>query len=606
MKLKTLALLLITCSSTATFAASNLRDAVEQTVLRNPEVRAKWLAFRAAGNEQDVARGNYYPKIDVFGYAGVERRVGPDIESGTFNHPGVTIELRQMLFDGFATRDEVRRLGYGKLTRYYDLLATSDAAALETTMAYLDVLRYRQLVALASENFAIHQETYNQIQERVNAGVGRRVDLETASGRLALAESNWLTESSNLHDVSARYERLTGTLPQDKMSEIPNLAEKAPQNLTQLKERIVQNPAFRASVYNIRAARAEAESKKSTFYPQFELRASQGYEDNRDNINGSFRDGKIQLVMNYNLFNGGSDSARVNQYAEQFNIAKEMRDKTCRDIRQTTQIAWNDTFRLKEQLKYLDQHVLSTEKARDAFRKQFDIGQRSLLDVLDTENELFEAKRALVRAEYDNHLAYARVLTQSHELLSALQISPLENTLPESDLGDNLAEDEAITCSGALLAAVPLDREAALAARPPRATEPLPTPEPTPAKPVASNNSCEKSVTEFVENWRAQWSGKKADEYLALYSSQFDAGAGRTRADWEAKRRARLAKDGDITLKFENLSCGNASKERVDVSFKQNYSSKNYQDTVEKTLELVSEGGKWKIKRERVTSGRSE
>nr|WP_314901802.1 TolC family outer membrane protein [uncultured Deefgea sp.] len=603
MKLKTLALLLITCGSSASYAASNLRDAVEQTVLRNPEVRAKWLSFRAAGNEQDVARGNYYPKIDVLGYAGVERQDRPKTSSESFSHPGVSLELRQMLFDGFATRDEVRRLGYGKLTRYYDLLAASDAAALETTNAYLDVKRYRQLVALASENFAIHQETFNQIQERVTAGVGRRVDLETASGRLALAESNWLTESSNLHDVSARYERLTGTIPQEQMTEVPNFADKVPQNLTELKERVAYNPAFRASVYNIRAARADAQSKKSTFYPQFEVRASQGYELNRDNIDGSFKDGKIQLVMNYNLFRGGSDTARVSQYAEQFNIAQEMRDKTCRDIRQTTQIAWNDTYRLKEQLKYLDQHVLSTEKARDAFRKQFDLGQRSLLDVLDTENELFEAKRSLVRAEYDHRLSYARVLTQSHQLLSALQISPLENTSPDNDLGDNLAEDEAINCSGALIAAVPLNRAAAIAAHPARVVEPLPTPV---ATTPSTATSCDKSVTDFIENWRTQWSGKKADEYLALYSSQFDAGSGRTRADWEAKRRTRLNKEGDIKLSVEKFSCTNVSKDRADVTFKQNYSSNNNQDVVEKTLELVQDGGKWKIKRERVTSGRAE
>uniref|UniRef100_UPI00055DFCFE TolC family outer membrane protein n=1 Tax=Deefgea rivuli TaxID=400948 RepID=UPI00055DFCFE len=602
---KPLALLLLACGSTATFAASNLRDAVEQTVLRNPEVRAKWLNFRAAGNEQDVARGNYYPKIDLQGYAGVERQDYPNTNTGTFNHPGVSLELRQMLFDGFATSEEVRRLGYGKLTRYYDLLAASDAAALETTNAYLDVLRYRKLVQLASENYAIHQETFNQIQERVTAGVGRRVDLETASGRLALAESNWLTESSNLHDVSARYERLTGALPAAEMSNAPDFSTKTAKDLATLKEQMTQNPAFRASIYNIRAARADAQTKKSSFYPQLELRASQGYDNNRDNIDGSYKDGKIQLVMNYNLFRGGSDTARASQYAELLNIAQELRDKTCRDIRQTTQIAWNDTYRLREQLKYLDQHVLSTEKARDAFRKQFDIGQRSLLDVLDTENELFEAKRALVRAEYDHQLSYARVLMQSHELLAALQISPLENTSPDNDLGDNLAEDEKISCSGALIAAVPLDRAAAVAARPPRSAESL---APTPATPVSTTPTatCDKTVTEFVENWRTQWSSKKADEYLALYSSQFDVGAGRTRADWEAKRRARVNKEGDISLKFENFSCANVSKDRADVTFKQNYSSQNYQDVVEKTLELVSEGGKWKIKRERVTSGRSE
>jgi adhesin transport system outer membrane protein len=458
-------------------------------------------------------------------------------------------------------------------------------------------------VALASENFAIHQETFNQIQERVTAGVGRRVDLETASGRLALAESNWLTESSNLHDVSARYERLTGSIPQEKMSEAPNFAEKAPKDLATLKERVGHNPAFRASVYNIRSARADAENKKSTFYPQLELRASQGYEQNRDGIDGSFNNGKIQLMMNYNLFRGGSDTARVSQYAEQLNIALEMRDKTCRDIRQTTQIAWNDTYRLKEQLKYLDQHVLSTEKARDAFRKQFDIGQRSLLDVLDTENELFEAKRALVRAEYDHRLSYARVLTQSHELLSALQISPLENISPDSDLGDNLAADEKMTCSGALIAAVPLDREAAITARPPRVIEPLPTPV---ATTPSTSASCDKSITDFVENWRTQWSGKKADDYLALYSGQFEATGGRTRAEWEAKRRSRISKEGAIALKLDSPTCNSSVKNRAEVTFVQSYSSVNYSDTVQKTLSLIKEDGKWKINREQVISGRSE
>jgi adhesin transport system outer membrane protein len=128
----------------------------------------------------------------------------------------------------------------------------------------------------------------------------------------------------------------------------------------------------------------------------------------------------------------------------------------------------------------------------------------------------------------------------------------------------------------------------------------------TPVATAASAATCDKAVTELVENWRTQWSEKKIDAYLALYSSQFEASGGRTRADWEAKRRARVSKEGDITLKFENLTCANVSKDRADVTFKQNYSSKNYQDVVEKTLELVSEGGKWKIKRERVTSGRAE
>ncbi|WP_373973955.1 TolC family outer membrane protein [Chitinibacter sp. SCUT-21] len=605
MKIKHLVLMMLAATTSASFAATSMKDAVEQTILKNPEVRAKWLQYKASGEEQNAAKGNYYPRVDLNGYTGLEKQERPFPNKGdtSFNHYGVNLELRQMLFDGFATQSEVRRLGYGKLTRYYELLAASDMAALETVNAYLDVLRYRELVSLAKENYAIHKETYDQIAERVNAGVGRRVDLETATGRLALAESNWLTQASNLHDVSARYERLTGAVPDAEMSKPAGFARNMPADAAALKSQLGNNPQFKASVFNIRAARADAENKKSDYYPTFELRASQGLDWNRDNIDGSYKDGAVQLVMNYNLFRGGATKARASQYAEQLNIAYEMRDKTCRDIRQTTQIAWNDTFRLKEQLGYLDQHALATEKSRDAFRRQFDIGQRSLLDVLDTENELFEAKIAVVKGDYDYLLSHARVLAQTHQLLAALQLAPLESTGPEDDLGDNITDDERIACSGAMIESVKLDRDAAMAARPPRAATPVPTPEVTPA-PTAG--TCDKAITDLVGNWSAAWSGKQLDTYLGFYAQKFEASGGRTRSDWEAKRRSRVSKEGAITLKLENQTCAMSGKERGEVTFTQHYTSKDYSDTVQKTLELVQEGGKWKIGRERVTSGRTE
>ena len=602
--MKPLVLLLAGLFASPVFAANTLKDAVEQTILKNPEVRMKWLSYKAAGEEQNAAKGNYYPRVDLNGYYGVENKDYPNSKTGSFTHPGVNLELRQMLFDGFATQTEVRRLGYGKLTRYYELLAASDQAALETTQAYLDVLRYRELVNLARDNYAIHKETYDQIAERVNAGVGRRVDLETATGRLALAESNWLTQSSNLHDVSARYERLTGMAPSNDMSKPADLASVLPRDTASLRTQLATNPQFKAAVYNIRSARADAQNKKSDYYPTFELRASQGLDKNRDNLDGNYRDGSIQLVMNYNLFRGGTTTARAAQYAELLNVAYEVRDKVCRDIRQTTQIAWNDTAKLKEQIGYLDQHVLATEKSRDAFRRQFDIGQRSLLDVLDTENELFEARIALVNGEFDYQLAQARVLAQTHQLLGALQLAPLENTAPADDLGDSISDDEKIACGGNLIDSVKLDRDAALAGRPPRPAMPAPAPAPE-AKP-ADSSTCEKAVTDLVSNWSAAWSGKQLDTYLGFYAQSFEASGGRSRADWAAKRRVRVTKEGPITLKLEQPSCKVVSKERSEVTFTQQYRSQDYSDTVQKTLELVQEGGKWKIQRERVTSGRTE
>ena len=105
-------------------------------------------------------------------------------------------------------------------------------------------------------------------------------------------------------------------------------------------------------------------------------------------------------------------------------------------MRQTLAIAYNDVVRLNEQMGYLDQHRLSTEVAREAYRQQFDIGQRTLLDLLDTQNEYFEASRAYINAQYNEFLAQARTLASMGRLTESLAVSrPDQPTL--QDLGQD-------------------------------------------------------------------------------------------------------------------------------------------------------------------------
>ena len=449
--------------------ASTFPEAIEQAVLRNPEVQARWHQFRASGDDITAAKGGYLPRVDATAYVGHEWRDYPTTGNQSFSQPGAMIELRQMLFDGFATRSAVRQASYVNQTRYFDLLSTTDSVAQEAAQAYLDVMRYRQLTDLARDNWAIHKELYDQIEERAKAGVGRGVDLEQAAGRLALAESNWLTEAANLHDVSARFERLVGTLPPADMTAPPSLLGKLPSESEALSLALNNNPAFLAAIANLRSMRAQLDGQKSNNYPVFELRASRSVNRNEDGINGTYHRGIVQVVMSYNLFRGGSDTARTKAAGENLNAAFDLRDKACRDVRQVTRIAQNDVKKLAEQIKYLDQHQLSTEKSRDAYRQQFDIGQRTLLDLLDTENELFEAKRALVRAEVDYQLAQVRVLTQAHRLLPALQLSPLE-AVSSDEQGGAEADDARIACGQEVAPSIVLDREAAMALRPMRAT----------------------------------------------------------------------------------------------------------------------------------------
>ena len=206
--------------------AIELRDAAQQAVLKNPDVQARWRAFNGSVAQQDAARGGYFPRLDITASTGREHLSQPNQPDVSFNRQGASANLSQMLFDGFATRNEVRRQGYNKLVRYFELLDTSETAALEAARAYYDVLRYRKLIKLAEENYSQHKNLFDLMEQRAKVGVGRRVDLEQAGGRLALAESNLLTEISNLHDVSARYQRVVGELPPADMQDPQFIAKR--------------------------------------------------------------------------------------------------------------------------------------------------------------------------------------------------------------------------------------------------------------------------------------------------------------------------------------------------------------------------------------------
>jgi adhesin transport system outer membrane protein len=137
-------------------------------------------------------------------------------------------------------------------------------------------------------------------------------------------------------------------------------------------------------------------------------------------------------VLNWNLFNGGADQARVRQQTNLLNQAGDLRDKTCRDARQTAAIAFNDTRKLLDLLTYLDRNTLAIQKARDAYRQQFEIGQRSLLDLLNAENELYTARRAYANAEYDLGLSYARMHAALSQLGARLGVSRIDAAANEA------------------------------------------------------------------------------------------------------------------------------------------------------------------------------
>lgn len=596
-----------------TFAEEQIGTIAQKAILSNPEVLQKWHAYQATANEREVAAGGYLPRLDVVAGSARETRDDPFM-TRNYNRSSATITLSQMLYDGFATRNEVRRLDHARKVRYFELLEISENIALEATRAYLDVLRYRKLVELAEENYVRHQGLFEQVQIKANAGVARRVDFEQASGRLALASANLLTETSNLHDVSARYQRIVGELPAKNLP-MPTAGFEGglPKKAAALLEVVQQeNPTIQAAVENVRSAEAAKDIRKAAYQPRFDLRLRNDLGNDLNGYTGRTDNRTAEVVMSWNLFNGFSDMARSRQYADQYSVAKDIRDKTCRDIRQTAAIAYNDAQKLSDQLVYLEQHRNSTGKARDAYRKQFDIGQRTLLDLLDTENEYFQSRRAYVSAEHDLMIARLRTQASLGSLLKTLGLTRMaKDELPDLEQW-RVGEEAAEQCPADSPDVYIIDKERlnAQAAALMRESRPvvdpaqvMPAPAPVVEKmpPVGlphvpqAKTAEEKEVLGRLRLWEQAWSERDVITYIRMYSQSFIQ---ERKGNWVEDRKRVLKSSGKITLSLSDLKFKTLNKETVLTSFKQAYQSPTYQDEVYKTLEWRLFDTKWLIVKE--------
>lgn len=472
------ALLLGSAAGAIAQSADTLRAAAEKAITTHPDVTARFNAMRAARDAVDVVRGGFLPRVDVNANAGRDetRITTRDPATESITRSGVGASVTQLLWDGLGTRHEVERLSHERLARYFELLDTTEQIALEAARAQLDVQRYRRLVRLAEDNYVQHRYAFQQIRSRVSAGVGRGVDLEQAGARVALAESNLTTELANLHDVTARYQRIVGEAPPANLPPPVQLREGVPASAADaMTVALRQSPAISASIEALRSARAAADSRGSLFQPRVEARVRTQAGRNLEGTQDQSRSSSAEIVLNWNLYNGGSDQARVRQQASLVNQAADLRDRACRDVRQVAAIAFNDTRKLSDQLVYLERNTLAIEKARDAYRQQFDIGQRSLLDLLNAENEVFTARRAYANAEFDLALAWARTQASMNQLATTLGIARVDPAAADVAAGWSQGEDAPSRCPVVVAQVVPTDR-AELDARAQRMLDSAPQP----------------------------------------------------------------------------------------------------------------------------------
>lgn len=425
--------------------AETLTEAVDEVIQTNPEIRT--IAHNRLARDQEVrqARSGYMPKFDVIAGIGTQEIYEPEDNSLTPSQ--VQLSLRQNLFTGFADMNEIDRQEARVRSAAYRLQGTTENIALRTSKVYLDVLRNQELLALSQQNLETHLRISDQIALRSDSGIGSRADSEQALGRVALAQANVVVAQTNLIDAKSNYLSVVGHLPGElKRPILPN--ELMPESLEQAEQiAIEKHPTLKSAQADIEARREQYEVAKAPYMPIIDIEIDQTWEEDYDRLEGRDEDLTAMIRLRYNLFQGFKDKARRVETAEQITEAQEIRNNTHRQVIESIRLSWMALQAVMESEQYREERVKATYSTAEAYTKQFNLGKRTLLDVLDTEAELINAKKDLVNTQYDGLYSQCRILNGTGQLVAGLSLEwPEESRVDDNEQEERTdIEPEAVT-----------------------------------------------------------------------------------------------------------------------------------------------------------------
>lgn len=418
--------------------AMTLRDVVGIGVATNPEYGVVANNRRATDEELMQARALYLPSVDFRADTGYEYTDSPvtrggtdpdDTESLWRNTAGLT--LTQMLFDGWESFYENERQEKRVLSASNRVREAAELIGLATVEAYLEVLRQRDLLKIARDNVAAHMSLADQIKDSTEAGRTTDADIQQSKARLALAQATEASTREALRVAEAEYIRQVGGAPRDLVKPVAPVDVLDPNVDEAVKITLHQNPTIDIFEADIETAHAQIGGARARYFPTFDLQLQGRTSHDVGGVEGPDRNASALVVMNWNLYRGGADSANVREQINREAQAKEDRAKAARGVENDVRQTWARMVSAGDRAQSFSQQVKANSEVVKAYKDQFDLNRRTLLDVLDAQNEFLVSRSNMVNAQYLEMFAVYRLLALKGELLKTLQV-----TLPrEADPG---------------------------------------------------------------------------------------------------------------------------------------------------------------------------
>lgn len=410
--------------------AGNIVDTVRDALASNPEVGIVRHDRRAVEQELRQARARWFPSLDA------ELRYGPEWahndtarsrdgdDSSVLARREASLSLRQLLFDGFETQAEIERQRARLDSAARRVAETAEFVALDAVQAHLEVLRRQGIVDLAERNVKRHEEIVARVRRMEREGRVSVADLRQAEARLAQAREDLARARGDLEDAVAGYLQVVGKAPENLILDpVPDSALPRDREEAASLARSA-NPRVLIAYADVAVAEAELKKARSGYYPQVEVRVEGAYGEGVAGNPRPAGNASALLVLRQNLYRGGADMALEREAFHRLNEARARLDRARRLAEQDARTSWNALETARARVEALQAKAEAQRRTRDAYFQQFEIGQRSLLDLLDAENELFLSRVLLRTAEFTERFAVYRVLAATGRLLSTLDVAP--------------------------------------------------------------------------------------------------------------------------------------------------------------------------------------
>lgn len=405
--------------------AMGLREAVQIAMESNPQIGAAIQNHDATGFELRQALGLYAPRVDLEASVGVQLLDNPSRRAqGIANDPlypaQIGISATWDLFDGGFRDAEVARQSSRVDSASYRVLERSEFIALQIARVYYQVLLQQQVVELNRQNVAFHESISRDVAANIESGQLTEADRFQAIERLAAARARFTEAGVELAAAQIEFKTFVGMMP-GPVSAPPRASSAIPSSLeAAIANGIVNNPRTLTAGADIDAASALVDQAESALAPKVTLegRAATGYDIS--GTNEVTNDASVRLSLRWNIFDGGIRAATVQEEIRRESEAKMVFDQTVREVEQAVRESW---LRLKSQgelAAVYGEQLRSSVDLVDSYREQFNIGERSLLDVLDSQNTRINVQILQETARYSAMFAEYRVLAASGTLLDFL------------------------------------------------------------------------------------------------------------------------------------------------------------------------------------------